>query len=283
MNPAYAAEAHQPRSRSSRSSAEARPGRRHRRRRRPERQPGRAGLRRRLQRLGRGRLGLRRARHAGDREPRALDPTAAPTTRRARGARWPRRPRPPASAVATGPRVRSIGKGGIGRGTGGGPGDNGIPRAKRWVFEHPPGQTVEDYKVELDSLGIELATPAGATTLTYGSNFSTSPVQRTGLSRLEERIYTSWSSPERKRLDIELMRSAGINVGPNSVIFAMIPKKTVERIGQIEYAYKNRQPAEVRQDEVQHRPVRRQLRFRGALAGAASEASNRPPIAATPR
>ena len=175
-------------------------------------------------------------------ESRALDPTATGDSEAGEVA-----PETTTAGVgaSTGVRSRSIGTGGIGIGEGGGPG-NGIPREKRWVFEHPAGQTVDEYKTELDSLGIELATPSGASTLVYGSHFSTSPVQRTGLVRSEQRMYTSWSSTSRKQFDAELMNSAGIKVNANSVIVQLIPKEVVDRISQIENAYKGRQPKEIR-------------------------------------
>jgi hypothetical protein len=121
-----------------------------------------------------------------------------------------------------------------------------VPRARRWTFEHPPGQTEADYKAELDSLGIELATPAGPTTLVYASKFSTTPVQRTGQGRQEARLYTSWSSPERKKLDVELMKSAGITVDADAIVFQFMPKEVGDRLNHLETAYKGLLPVNIR-------------------------------------
>lgn len=175
-------------------------------------------------------------------ESRALDPTA---TGESEGAEVAPDSTTAGVGASTGLRSRSIGSGGIGIGEGGGPG-SGVDRSKRWSFEHPPGQTEDEYKAELDSLGIELATPTGSSTLTYASHFTTTPVQRTAMSRLETRLYTSWSSPSRKQFDIALMRSAGVNVNANSVIVQCLPTEVVNQISQTEFAFKNLQPKYIR-------------------------------------
>ena len=175
-------------------------------------------------------------------ESRALDPTAAADSE---GSEVASEDSTPGVGASTGPRSSSIGKGGNGIGEGGGPG-SGVAREKRWIFEHPPGQTEDEYKAELDSLGIELATPTGTSTLTYASHFTTTPVQRTAMARLETRMYTSWSSPSRKQFDVALLRSAGVTVNAGSVIVQYLPKDVVEQISQTEFAFKNLQPKFIR-------------------------------------
>ena len=53
-----------------------------------------------------------------------------------------------------------------------GPGDGGVPREQRWSIVYNPGQTPDEYAVQLDALKVELAVVSGPNQLTYVSNFS---------------------------------------------------------------------------------------------------------------
>lgn len=176
----------------------------------------------------------------------ALDPFTASTGAESEGGEVAAETSTVGGAVATGaPRKFRKGKGGIGRGTGGGPGDGGVPREQRWEFVFPPGQSAEEYERQIDSLGIEIATKGGSNTLLYGSHFSSSPIRRSGLSRADDRFYASWSNQARRVYDVELLKKAGINVEPNALIVQFLPKDLVEKLARLEFDYKGRQPIEI--------------------------------------
>ena len=149
-------------------------------------------------------------------------------------------------AVAGGRKASFKGNGikGMGTGTGNGPG--GASRENRWVFEFAPGQGEDEYARMLDFFGVELATPAGSNTLAYASGFQGAPVTHTGLTRQEARIYFSWSSPARKRFDVQLLAKAGIKADASSIIIQFFSKKFEDKIAQTEYNFKGRQPGEIR-------------------------------------
>lgn len=131
-------------------------------------------------------------------------------------------------------------------GMGGGPGSGGVPRAQRWIFDFAAGQGDDDYAKLLDTLHIELATPAGGKSLSYASNFTSTPQRRTALSRLDKRMYTSWSSVSRRQYDLSLLRKAGIQVDDNAIILQFLPEEVVQRLSRLEYDYKQKQPGLIR-------------------------------------
>ncbi len=148
-------------------------------------------------------------------------------------------------AVASGKAQSKLGNGIRGLGPGG-PGDGGVGRAQRWVFVAPQGQSDSEYAKQLDFFGIELGTFEGSNTVKYASNFSGTPISRTGLSGQEKRLYISWQGQARKQFDIELMRKAQIEVG-NRPVLQFLPEKLVQTIAQLEVRYKGRQPGEIAQ------------------------------------
>lgn len=178
----------------------------------------------------------------------ALDPFAAPSSDASEGAEVASdTPSSTGGVVASGQRrsVKGNGIKGLGTGTGTGPG--GVARELRWRFEFAPGQDETEYGRMLDFFGIELATGAGSNTLMYASNFMTTPVTHTGLSKMETRMYTTWSSPTRKKFDVQLLNKAGVKATEQSLIMQFLPKKLEDKLAQTEYAYKGRQPGEIRQ------------------------------------
>jgi hypothetical protein len=151
---------------------------------------------------------------------------------------------PTGGAVASGRRSSKIGTGNV-PGFGFGPGSGGVRREERWSIVYNPGQTVDEYARQLDALGVELATVAGPTTLTYGSNFSAArPTQRTGSNQTDKRLYFIWQGQGRKTSDIALLLKAGIAVGDKPII-QFYPASTEERLARLEVDYKGRQPAEI--------------------------------------
>ena len=121
-----------------------------------------------------------------------------------------------------------------------------VPRGKRWVFELPPEQTEDEYARVLDAFRIELATPASASLLEYGSNFTGTPAHRTGSVLQERRMYTNWSSRARRKLDITLLSKAGVKVSDGGMVFQLHPQEVVTRLSLLEYDFKHRQPVEIR-------------------------------------
>jgi hypothetical protein len=130
-------------------------------------------------------------------------------------------------------------------------GPAGVTRESRWVFEFPAGQTEAEYARLLDQFNIELATPEGRNTFAYASNFQGVPATRTGLTRQESRIYFSWSSPTRKKFDVQLLTKAGIKVDANSIIIQFFPKDLENKLAQKESLFKGRQPGEIRKTRFQ--------------------------------
>lgn len=147
-------------------------------------------------------------------------------------------------AVASGRRASKIGTGGPGFGNG--PGDGGVRAEDRWSVIYPPGQTIDEYARQLDSLKVELGTTAG-NTLQIASNFSSgAPSKRTvANASLEKRLYFLWQGGSRRGNDIELLKKAGINVG-NAPVFQFYPKDVENTLRQLEAKYKGRQPIEIR-------------------------------------
>lgn len=146
--------------------------------------------------------------------------------------------------VASGRRASKIGSGGPGLGMGSG--DGGVPPEQRWRIEFNPGQTLDEYARQLDSLQVELATPGTRTTLDYASGFSqATPRRRTGPARDDRRLYFAWQGKGRSASDIALLQKAGITVGDKPILQFYSP--AVEKtLAQLETGYKGRQPGEIR-------------------------------------
>jgi hypothetical protein len=151
---------------------------------------------------------------------------------------------PSGGAVASGRRASKIGTGGPGLGFG--PGDGGVAREQRWSIIFNPGQTIEEYARQLDALGVELAVVSGPSQLEYVSHFSyPKPIRRFGVSRSDRRLYFLWQGGGRKGSDIALLQKAGIDVG-DKVVFQFYPPQAEERLAQLEFRYRGRQPGEIR-------------------------------------
>jgi hypothetical protein len=130
-------------------------------------------------------------------------------------------------------------------------GPAGLSRESRWVFVFPAGQTEAEYARLLDHFDIELATPAGSNTLSYASNFQGALTTSTGLARQESRNYFCWSSPARKKFDVQLLTKAGIKVDANSIVIEFFPKDLENKLAQREILFQDRQPSEIRRTRFQ--------------------------------
>jgi hypothetical protein len=151
---------------------------------------------------------------------------------------------PNGTLVASGKRSSRIGTGGPGLGFG--PGDGGVPAEQRWSIVYNPGQTIEEYARQLDSLGVELAVVSGPNQLTFVSRFSdAAPSKRYGTGQGDDRLYFLWQGRGRKASDVALLHKAGIEVG-EGVVMQFYPKAVEVQLAQLEVRYRNRQPLEIR-------------------------------------
>ena len=155
---------------------------------------------------------------------------------------------PNAEMVATGKKSSKLGTGdpfGSGHGQGG-----GVPREQRWSLVFPPGQTVDEYARQLDFFGIVLAVPSGSSTMDFVQNFASPAPSRVTGPPDQTRMYLLWQGAGRKSTDIELMQRAGVTVG-NQAIFQYLPPDLEDTLSQLEYNFKQRQPAQVRKTRFQ--------------------------------
>jgi hypothetical protein len=151
---------------------------------------------------------------------------------------------PRGGAVSSGRRASKLGTGGPGLGLG--PGDGGVSREQRWSIVYNPGQTLDEYARQLDSLGVEFAVISGENQLTYVSNFSSpTPTKRYGTGQGDDRLYFIWQGRGRKASDVALLKKAGIDVG-DGVVIQFYPKQVEATLAQLEVRYRGKQPSEIR-------------------------------------
>ena len=151
---------------------------------------------------------------------------------------------PTGGQVASGKRASKLGTGGPGFGFG--PGDGGVAREQRWSIIYSPGQTIDEYARQLDTLGVELAVVASPEQLLYISHFSDpTPTKRHGAGRSDHRLYFLWQGRGRKPSDIELFKRAGVEIGDENV-FQFYSAEAERRLAELEVRYKGRSPGEIR-------------------------------------
>ncbi len=136
----------------------------------------------------------------------------------------------PGSATGTG-----------GRPLGMGPGTGGVPAEQRWFIRFMDDRSIDEYAKQLDYFGIELGviTPDGK--LTYVSQLSQGrPQTRVVDSGADEkRLYMTWQSGERKTVDANLLKKAGITVDRRTAVFHFYPPKTEQMLGTLEVKYRS--------------------------------------------
>src|SRR5262245_5738110 len=138
---------------------------------------------------------------------------------------------PQGGPVATGKRASKLGSGGPGLGFG--PGDGGVSAEQRWSIIYNPGQTIDEYARQLDSLGVEMAVVAGGDQLLYISHFSSpKPSTRHGSGRGDHRLYFLWQGRGRKASDIALLQKAGVEVG-EGVVFQFYPPEAERMMAEL--------------------------------------------------
>jgi hypothetical protein len=148
--------------------------------------------------------------------------------------------------------VVSTGRVGSARGTGrralgSGDGEKGLPREQRWFVRFADGGTLSEYAAQLDFFGIELGllTPDGRLVYLWDVSSERPQTRTVDTGRDEKRLYMTWQGGNRKAADPELFRKASIDAN-RGTIFHFYPPAAEARLAQLEQAYRNRKPSQVR-------------------------------------
>jgi hypothetical protein len=146
-------------------------------------------------------------------------------------------------------------KGGFALGTGnkpalgGGPGSRGgWPRQQRWYVQFADQGSLDAYAKQLDHFGIELGALLEDHTIAYVSELSgqTPVVRRASSGEGEKRLYFTWQGGKRRQADVELFNKAGVEIGPDTVIFHFYPPETENILAVRERDYRNRPVRQIR-------------------------------------
>ncbi len=139
----------------------------------------------------------------------------------------------------------------VGYGFGDGP--PGVPRFKRWEIYFSEGGTLEEYAKQLDSFKIELAV-VGGDQVTYLTNLaSKTPTIRVGKGDQEKRLYMSWRQGNLKQADQQLLDRASVT-SAGKLIVQFYPPDIETQLAQLELAFANRKPGEIRRTRFGLRP-----------------------------
>ncbi|MCG8650065.1 MAG: hypothetical protein MI861_09535, partial [Pirellulales bacterium] len=114
---------------------------------------------------------------------------------------------------------------------------SGDSAAQRWRLSFS-ARSIEEYAVQLDALGIELAAVGGSIEgVDYLSNVSTQRRVRRGASGSEKRLYFMWNrySPL-MQYDWQLLSGAGVELSGRQVI-KFVPAELEMRLAQLELEY----------------------------------------------
>ncbi len=84
--------------------------------------------------------------------------------------------------------------------------------------------------------------------MVYISNLSAAKpsVRRAASGEGEKRLFFTWQGGKRRQADVELFGKAGINVGPDTVIFHFYPPATENTLALKERDYRNRPIRQIR-------------------------------------
>jgi hypothetical protein len=149
--------------------------------------------------------------------------------------------------IETGGKGRSEGTGNqVGLGSGGGPG-SGFPREQRWVIQYKEGGTLQSYAEQLDFFKIELGAIGNTNQVQYARNLSKpTPDKRVGPGDQEKRLYFNWKDGNLKQADTQLLKAAGINVTPRTIIVQFFDPETENLLAYLELQYAKRDAKEIR-------------------------------------
>jgi hypothetical protein len=130
---------------------------------------------------------------------------------------------------------------------GSGDGTGGIPRSQRWEISFASGETLDDYRRELDYFGIELGAVSSAGAVEYVRGLSrNSPLVDRDRKSNETRLYMQWrrGSP-RLDADRRLLEGAGVSTAGKTLV-QFIPPELEERLGRLEFDFAQRDAGKIR-------------------------------------
>lgn len=149
--------------------------------------------------------------------------------------------------------IQNTGKPGSAKGTGKkglgiGPGTGGMPREQRWFVRFSERAGLDEYARQLDFFGIELGALLSDGRLAYVSGLAQEkPLVKYAASGAgEQRLYMTWQGGDRRSLDVELFKRAGVAVNSDTVIFHFYPKATESILVRLEVDYRGRPVSQIR-------------------------------------
>jgi len=150
----------------------------------------------------------------------------------------------PGSASGTGRRPLGMGNG-----------KSGFPREQRWFTRFADKNSLAAYARQLDYFNIELGALMPDGTLNYLSNLSTTPkVRKTRSGKAETRLYMIWQGGDRRKADLELFQSVGIDAS-EGLNLHFYPKATEQMLLKIERDFAGRPVKEIRRTYFFVRPA----------------------------
>jgi hypothetical protein len=123
----------------------------------------------------------------------------------------------------------------------------GRPREQRWVINYQEGASLEGYAEQLDWFKIELGVVGNGRQIQYARKLSVArPETRTGSGDQEERLYFVWRDGDLKRADLKLLKKAGIETTPSTIVVHFFDATLESRLATLEYDYAGRAAKDIR-------------------------------------
>jgi hypothetical protein len=118
----------------------------------------------------------------------------------------------------------------------------------RWYVHFPDQGSLPNYAKELDYFGIELGALLENHTMVYVSDLSgNKPTVRSAKSgEGEKRLFFTWQGGKRRDADVALFAKAGVNIGPDTIIFHFYPAATENTLALKERDFRKRPLREIR-------------------------------------
>jgi len=145
---------------------------------------------------------------------------------------------------------------------GAGEGAGGLPRSQRWEIRFASGDTLAEYRRELDFFGIELAAVAADGRVEYVRRFAQkTPTVDRERSAAETRLYMQWRrGSSRLDADRKLLESAGV-VTTEKTPVQFIPPELERRLAELEREFAGREAKNIRKTRFASRPADRGFEF----------------------
>lgn len=137
-----------------------------------------------------------------------------------------------------------------------GAGTGGFPRSVRWEIRFASGETLEEYRRELDHFGIELGAVSRDGGVEYVRHFTRNPpmVER-NRSAPESRLYMQWRrGSARLEADRKLLESAGVSTSEKTLV-QFIPTDLEDRLARLEFDFAKRAAGKIRKTRFATRPI----------------------------